>query len=98
MFSSDLGRFRLISGLEGLSYVLLVGIAMPLKYVWGDPSWVRVMGALHGGLFVAFCVALGLVVLRRGWPLTQAATVFGLSLLPLGALVIEKRLRALPAA
>ena len=53
-----MGRLRAVSALEGLSYALLVFVAMPLKYGLGEPAMVKVMGMAHGVLFVVF---------RRPW-------------------------------
>ena len=95
---TDLGRFRLISLLEGISYVVLLGIAMPLKYAAGHPEAVRIAGAVHGALFVAFCVALFAVANNRNWTRRQGATSTVAALLPLGAFWLEHRLRREPGA
>lgn len=89
--STALGRFRVVSLIEGLSYALLVFIAMPLKYGLDQPEMVRVIGMVHGLLFVAFCIALWLAWRERRWSVGQAAALFGASLVPLGALWIERR-------
>ena len=66
-FSTELGRFRIVSLLEGLSYLVLVGVAMPMKYIGGDTSAVPMFGRIHGGLFVLFCLALAMSmhIIRR---------------------------------
>lgn len=87
------GRFRLVSLAEGLSFVLLVFVAMPLKYGAGVPEAVRVMGSLHGALFVLFVGALFLAARDAGWSLLRAAWFLFLSMIPLGALLIEKQAR-----
>ena len=94
LLRTDLGRFRLVSLIEGLSYLALVFFAMPMKYGYGDPSWVRLIGRIHGGLFVLFVVALYQVALERDWSARKGGELFGLSLIPFGALVIEKRASA----
>jgi integral membrane protein len=94
LLRSDLGRFRVVSLLEGLSYLALVFFAMPMKYGWGDPSWVRLFGRVHGGLFVLFVVALVRACEERSWSARQAGRAFGLSLVPFGAFVLEKQLAA----
>src|SRR5690606_32019581 len=48
------GLFKYTGWFEGLSYLLLLGVAMPIKYVWGDPSWVSAVGMAHGLLFLAY--------------------------------------------
>jgi len=50
----------LVGYLEGFSFLILMGFAMPMKYIGGDPSWVSLMGSLHGFLFLAYIGLLGL--------------------------------------
>lgn len=85
---------RSVGLLEAVSYLVLLGIAMPLKYVWGMPLPVRVVGSVHGGLFVLFCFALWRVLMNTSWPLSRAALVFVASLIPLVPFFIDRRMRA----
>jgi integral membrane protein len=94
MASKALARFRAISLAEGVSYLVLVGIAMPLKYAAGIPSAVRVVGMLHGVLFVAFVVGLVLAARAERWGAKQLVIAMIAALLPLGAFWLERRLRA----
>lgn len=94
---TDIGRFRVISLLEGISYVVLLGIAMPLKYVAGNTQIVPWAGRVHGGLFVLFCFALFAVATNRDWKRRQTAVAFIASFVPLGAFWLEHRLRREPA-
>ncbi len=55
--------------LEGFSFLILMGFAMPMKYIAGDPSWVSLMGSLHGFLFLAYIGLLGLGV-GKHWNMT----------------------------
>jgi integral membrane protein len=50
----------LVGYLEGFSFLILMGFAMPMKYIAGDPSWVSLMGSLNGFLFLASIGLLGL--------------------------------------
>ncbi len=93
LLSTALGRFRLVSLAEGLSYILLLGVAMPLKYLAGLPQAVRVLGSLHGALFVLFILALVAAMRERGWGLSRGLWFAFLSTLPLGALRIEVEAR-----
>ncbi|MFW5972756.1 MAG: DUF3817 domain-containing protein, partial [Bacteroidota bacterium] len=54
MLRTALSRLRLIGFIEGLSYLALLGIAMPLKYMAGMPMAVRYVGWIHGVLFVLY--------------------------------------------
>lgn len=93
LLATPLGRLRAISAVEGLSYVLLVGVAMPLKYLAGMPEAVRVVGMAHGVLFVAFVLALLLAWHPARLGLGRVLGVFALSVVPLGAIGIEVWLR-----
>jgi integral membrane protein len=78
---------------EGVSYLLLLGIAMPLKYLAGYPLAVRVVGWIHGLLFIGFCYSLFEAAVARGWPWTKSLKFFVAALLPLGPFVIDRGLR-----
>ncbi len=83
----------MIALIEGVSFLLLLGIAMPLKYGWGYDQAVRWTGWAHGLLFVLFCVALALAMQAAKWPIWKAGIVFVAALLPFGPFLIDHRLR-----
>jgi integral membrane protein len=90
--------FRKIAMAEGISFIVLLFIAMPLKY-WADmPMAVRIVGSLHGILFVAFMVlaweAKG--EYKKGWAWFGKALLA--SLLPFGTFVMDKQWRREEAA
>jgi integral membrane protein len=85
------GRFRLVSFLEGLSFLILLLIAMPLKYLAGEPGAVRVVGMIHGVLFLAYVLLLIQVWADTRWPLQRIALLFVASLLPFGTFVADYR-------
>ncbi len=91
--SQALTRFRAISIAEGVSYLVLLGIAMPLKYAAGIPSAVKIVGMLHGVLFVAFVLLLAAAARAERWALKQQAIAMIASFVPLGAFWLERRLR-----
>lgn len=83
-----------VAGLvEAVSYMLLVGIAMPLKYIWGMPKAVSVVGMIHGVLFIIFCAALARAHFAAQWPVGRSALLFVASLLPFGPFVLDSRLK-----
>ena len=84
---------RKIALLEGASYLLLLGIAMPLKYLSGMPEAVRVVGSVHGGLFVLYAAAVVWAGTARRWPARRWAANLVASLLPFGPFVMDGRLR-----
>lgn len=87
------GRFLLVSFLEGSSYLVLLFVAMPLKYLVGQPQMVRNVGMLHGLLFGLFLLTLVQAMMEEDWKWTRAAKAFGLSMLPFGTFWFESRYR-----
>jgi integral membrane protein len=90
---TPLGRLRLVAIAEGISYLLLLFVAMPLKYLWAMPQAVRVVGMAHGVLFIAFCGALLLAWSDRRWSFGRATLVFLSSLVPFGTFVMDRSLK-----
>lgn len=86
--------FRWTALAEAVSYLVLLGIAMPLKYIWEMPMAVRVVGSLHGALFVLFCVTLVLAMRAGKWSLARGAMLFAASLLPFVPFVLDRRVKA----
>jgi integral membrane protein len=89
--ASPTGRFRIVAYWEGISFLLLLFVAMPLKYGLGMDVAVSVVGMAHGVLFLAYCLTLALVRHRLGLRLSVIA--FVMSLVPGGTFWLEKRLR-----
>lgn len=84
---------RIVALIEAISYMILVAIAMPLKYIWDRPGAVRVVGMIHGVLFVVFCFALVRAMISAKWPLSRGALVFLSSLLPFGPFLLDRRMK-----
>lgn len=85
---------RRVARLEGVSFLVLLGIAMPLKYLAGMPLAVVVVGWIHGVLFVVLCYALLRAMLVARLALPRAAAVFAAALLPFGPFVLDPRMSA----
>jgi integral membrane protein len=86
-------RFRVIALLEGASFLILLGIAMPLKYFAGMPLAVRVVGMAHGMLFVAYLALVAALLYRRQWSLGRAGEAMMMSVLPFGTFVFDRSLK-----
>lgn len=93
MLKDAYSRFRVISFLEGLSYLILVFIAMPIKYLGENPYPVKIVGMGHGVLFILFCIFLFEALKRCKWDKGVAFQYFVYSLIPFGFLIIEKALK-----
>lgn len=89
--STPVGRFRIVAFWEGISYLLLLFVAMPLKYGFGMDLAVRIVGMAHGVLFVAYVATLALAWRRLGT--RRGLEAFVLSFVPGGTFWLETRLR-----
>lgn len=87
-----MGRFRLVGVMEGISYLLLLLVAMPLKYFADMPEAVKYTGWAHGVLFVSYCILLLLVWIKYKWSFGKAVFAFVASLVPFGTFVLDRRL------
>ncbi|WOO42498.1 DUF3817 domain-containing protein [Rubellicoccus peritrichatus] len=86
-------RLRVIGLIEGISFLLLMGIAMPLKYIWDMPMAVKVVGWAHGVLFIGFCILLLVAMILARWSFARGALFFVAALIPFGPFLVDKRLR-----
>lgn len=96
--ASSIEQLRLVGKIEGVSYLLLLGVAMPLKYLAHLPIAVKIVGWAHGALFVVFIATIVLAMLRARLPFKHALAAFIASLLPFGPFVIDRRLEAVARA
>lgn len=91
--TTDLGRLRLFNLLDGLSYAVLLCVAVPLKYLAGRPEVVQVMGRLHGLFFVLFLLSVAQVATASKWNGRRILHAVAAAVIPFAAFVLEKRLR-----
>ena len=88
--------------LEGVSFLVLLGIAMPLKYLAGKPERVSVVGAAHGLLFLLFVAAVLQAAVANRWTLPRVIGALASAVVPFGPFILDAHLRrdaqALPAA
>ncbi len=82
--------FLIIGKIEGYSYLILLFIAMPLKYMFHTPEYVRPIGSLHGVLFVAFMVLLAIMFFKVKLSFKNAVYAFLLSLVPFGTFFLKR--------
>lgn len=86
-------RFRLVGMLEGLSYLILLFVAMPMKYFLDLPLAVKYTGWAHGVLFVAYAFALLSAAVQLGWSFKKVVVAGLASLVPFGPFWLDKRVR-----
>ena len=91
MLKTTLGRFRVIAFAEGVSFIILLFIAMPLKYFWGQPNAVRAFGSVHGFLFVLYVFYAYLCRIEYRWDNIKTLILLGISFIPFGNFYADKR-------
>ena len=93
----DLGMniktLRWVGFLEGISFLLLLFIAMPMKYMFDNPILVKYVGMGHGVLFIAFLVVLFVVCEKQKWSLKVFILGLIASILPFGPFVFDAKLK-----
>ena len=99
LFKTNIGRLRILGFLEGLSLLVLVFIAVPLKYFSHDPSLVKAMGPIHGGLFLLFIFNALSVGVEQQWKFKETTwKVLLACFIPFGTFYIDRQLLAKIAA
>lgn len=83
--------FRLITLLEGSSYLLLLFIAVPLKYLMGDESYVKLLGMPHGVLFILYIVFTFIFQKKMKWSLINFLIILVASVIPFGTFYVDKK-------
>ena len=87
---SEFKKFRIINKIEGYSFIILLFIAMPLKYMMGYPMATKIAGMAHGLLFILFIYQLMEAKSEAKLTLKETAIYFILSLVPFGSFYTEK--------
>lgn len=93
ILTDPLERFRKIAFIEGLSFLLLLFVSMPMKYYLGYASFSWYVGAAHGGLFILYIILAIEILLRRRINLIQFFRVIIASVIPFGTFFNDKMLK-----
>ncbi|MBK8245043.1 MAG: DUF3817 domain-containing protein [Saprospiraceae bacterium] len=92
MNQTQLTRLRLLGFSEGLSYIALLGIGMPLKYIYSLPMPNLIIGTIHGILFIAYCIWVLIVKSERQWHLSITFWALFASLIPFGTFIADYKI------
>ena len=93
MLTTTVGRLRAAGMVEAVSFLVLLGVAMPLKYFADMPLAVKYVGWAHGILFVAFLILALLTKLILKKKFSWLIKAFIASILPLGTFILESRMK-----
>lgn len=90
---NPIALLRIVALTEGVSFLVLLGVAMPLKYFADIPMAVKIAGWIHGMLFLGFVLLLAQTMMVAGWTIARGGLFFIAALLPFGPFVVDGRLR-----
>ena len=90
---NQIRTFRMTALAEGVSFLILLCIAMPMKYFMGMPEVVRVVGSIHGVLFLLYVGLLATLHMRQRWPVMFSLYALIAAVIPFGTFVLDKHLR-----
>jgi integral membrane protein len=98
-FATSVGRLRLYGFLEGVSLLALIFIAVPMKYIGGDPTLVKAIGPVHGALFLLFVFGAITVGVEYQWKFKETTwKVIAASFVPFGTFYVDHAiLKHMPA-
>lgn len=85
-------QFKVVAILEGISFLVLLGIAMPIKYILGHPEATQVIGMAHGILFMAYVLMVVLIRKKLNWNYKTTSLALIASVLPFGPFIVDRRL------
>ena len=83
--------FRITALLEGVSYILLLFIAVPIKYLFSDPSYVKLLGMPHGMLFILYILIAFLLRKQEQWSFINFGIILFASLIPFGTFYVDRK-------
>ena len=83
--------YRLTAFLEGVSYILLLFIAVPIKYLLNEALYVKILGMPHGILFILYIIFSIIAKIKYNWNLRKFLVISIASLVPFGTFYIDKK-------
>lgn len=83
--------FRALSLLEGVSFLLILFVTMPLKYVFDYPQANKVIGMIHGVLFIAYVVMVFMLKPEQKWSIKNTGIILLCAIIPFGTFWMDKR-------
>ncbi len=83
--------FRIISFLEGVSYLLLLFVATPIKYLQDNPEYVKLLGMPHGVLFMLYIILAFVIKKEMNWNYKNLGVILICSVIPFGTFYVDKK-------
>ena len=92
MLKTSIGRLRILGYLEGISYLGLLGIAVPVKYIYDIPEATKVIGMVHGVLFIFYAIFLMEVRSDYKWDIKTTLLAFIAAFVPFGTFIADVKI------
>lgn len=93
LLKTNIGRLRFIAFLEGVSLIVLMGIGVPMKYMFDNPMGSEVVGPIHGVLFILYVILTFNVAGEYKWKFSQTTwKVLIASFIPFGTFYIDSKI------
>jgi integral membrane protein len=93
LFKSRIGRLRLIGFLEGLSLLVLLFIAVPMKHIYRNPTLSTFLGPIHGAIFLLFMLNTMSVGIEQNWKFkTTTWKILVACFIPFGTFYIDQKI------
>ncbi|USK31875.1 DUF3817 domain-containing protein [Bacillus sp. F19] len=93
MLQSPIGRFRLMGFIEGASLLILLFIAMPLKYLAEIPMAVTIVGSIHGFFFITYLLIIAYTTYKIRWSFAWVFSAVAVAFIPFGNMILDARLK-----
>ncbi|MBM7583848.1 integral membrane protein [Bacillus pakistanensis] len=93
MLNTTIGKFRLMGFIEGASLLLLLFIAMPLKYIFDVPEAVTLVGSLHGFFFILYLIFIAYTTFKIRWSFLWIFSSILVAFIPFGNIVLDSKLK-----
>ncbi len=92
LLQTSLGRLRVLGFIEGVSFLVILLVTMPLKYVWAMPEPNKIFGIVHGLLFVFYVMAVVQIKVEQDWKMSKMGLALLASIVPFGTFWADKKL------
>jgi len=93
LLNSSIGRLRIVAFFEGISFLLILFVTMPMKYMFDMPLGNKIIGTLHGALFIIYILMAFNVHFEYKWKFTKTTWMVLLaSIVPFGTFWVDKKI------
>ena len=93
LVTTKIGRLRILGFLEGVSLLILIFVAVPLKYYFGNPTLSKTLGPIHGAIFLLFLLNTLSVGIEQNWKFkTTTWKVLAACFIPFGTFYIDNKI------